>query len=51
MLHLHGRVVKGVGHLGNNEAMVAGGRELDPRSGHCSRMSLVQPGNWYGFLI
>ena len=36
---LHGRVVKGVGHLGNDEAMEAGGREFDPRPGHYSRMS------------
>ena len=28
---LHGRVVKGVGHLGNGEAMEAGGREFDLR--------------------
>ena len=26
---LHGRVVKGVGHLGHDEAMEAGGREFD----------------------
>ena len=31
---LHGRVVKGVGHLGYDEAMEAGGREFDPRPGH-----------------
>ena len=37
---LYGRVVKGVGHLGHDEAMEGGGREFDPR-----------PGNWYGFLI
>ena len=36
---LHGRVVKGVGHLGHNEAMEVGGREFDPRPGHYSRMS------------
>ena len=36
---LHGRVVKGVGHLGNDEAMEAGGREVDPRLGHYSRVS------------
>ena len=30
------RVVKGVGHLGHDEA---GGREFDPRPGHYSRMS------------
>ena len=36
---LHGRVVKGVGHLGHDEAMEAGGREFDPRPGHYSRMS------------
>ena len=28
LIRLHGRVVKGVGHLGNDEAMEAGGREL-----------------------
>ena len=27
-LSLHGRVVKGVGHLGHDEAMEAGGREF-----------------------
>ena len=31
---------KGVGHLGHDEAMEAGGREFDPRPAHCSRMSL-----------
>ena len=36
---LHGRVVKGVGHLGDDEAMEAGGGEFDPRPGHYSRMS------------
>ena len=36
---LHGGVVKGVGHLGHDEAMEAGGREVDPRPGHYSRMS------------
>ena len=36
---LHGRVVKGVGHLGHDEVMEAGGREFDPRPGHYSRMS------------
>ena len=35
---LHGRVVKGVGHLGHDEAMEAGGREFDLRTGHYSRM-------------
>ena len=35
----HGNVIvfmipKGVGHLGHDEAMEAGGREFDPRSGH-----------------
>ena len=35
----HGRVVKGVGHLGHDEVMGAGGREFDPRPGHYSRMS------------
>ena len=37
--NLHGRVVKGVGHPGNDEAKEAGGREFDPRPGHHSRMS------------
>ena len=36
---LHGRVVKGVGHLGHGEAMEAGGREFNPRPGQCSRTS------------
>ena len=36
---LHGRVVKGVGHIGHEEAMEAGGCEFDPRPGHYSRMS------------
>ena len=36
---LHGRVVKGVGHLGHVEVMEAGGCEFDPRPGHYSRMS------------
>ena len=36
---LHGRVVMGVGHHGHDEAMEMGGRELDPRPGHYSRMS------------
>ena len=36
---IHGRVVKGVGHLGHDEAMEAGGREFDPQPGHYSRMS------------
>ena len=30
---------KGVGHIGHDEAMEAGGREFDPRPGHYSRMS------------
>ena len=30
---------RGVGHLGHDEAMEAGGREFDPRPGHYSRMS------------
>ena len=30
---LHGRVVKGVGHLGHDEVMEAGCREFDPRPG------------------
>ena len=33
------RVVKGVGHIGHDEAMEAGGREFDPRPGHYNRMS------------
>ena len=36
---LHGRVVKGAGDLCHDEAMEAGGREFDPRPGHCSMMS------------
>ena len=32
---------KGVGHLGNDEAMEAGCREFDPRPGHYSRMSVL----------
>ena len=50
---LHGRVVKGVGHLGHDEAMEAGGREFDPRPGHLTMLDkfLVQPGIWYGFLV
>ena len=39
IVRLHGRVVKGVGHLGQDEVMEAGGREFDPRPGHYSRMS------------
>ena len=35
----NGRVVKGVGHLGHDEAVEAGGRESDPRPVHYSRMS------------
>ena len=35
---LHGRVAKGEGHLGHDEAVEAGGREFDPRPGHYSRM-------------
>ena len=35
----NGRVVKGVGDLGHDEVMEAGGREFDPRPGHYSRMS------------
>ena len=35
----HGRVGKGVGHLGHDEAMEAGGRELYPRPGPYSTMS------------
>ena len=38
-IQLHGRVVKGAGHLGHEEAMEAGGRKFDPRPGHYSRMS------------
>ena len=42
---LHGRVVKGGGHLDQ-------GREFDPRPGQYSRMSFSSdPGDWYGFLI
>ena len=33
------RVGKGVGHLGHDEAMEAGGREFDLQPGHYSRMS------------
>ena len=33
------RVVKGMGHLDDDEAMEAGGREFDPRPGHYSGMS------------
>ena len=29
-------MVKGVGHLGHDEAMEAGGREFEPRPGHYS---------------
>ena len=36
---VYGRVVKGVGHLGHDEVMEAGGCEFDPRPGHYSRMS------------
>ena len=36
---LLGRVVKGAGHHGHDEAMEAGGREFDPRPGHYSRTS------------
>ena len=32
---------KGVGHLGHDEAMEAGGREFNPRPGHYSRMSFI----------
>ena len=39
LYRLHGRVVKGMGHLGHEEAMETGGREFDPRPGHYSRMS------------
>ena len=38
MRYSPGRVVMGVGHLGHDEAMEAGGREFDPRPGHYSRM-------------
>ena len=37
--HLHGRVVKGVIHLGHDEAIEAGGREFDTRPEHYSRKS------------
>ena len=29
----------GVGHLGHDQAIEAGGREFDPRPGHYSRMN------------
>ena len=38
LLKSFSRVVKGVGHLGHDEAMEAGGREFDPRPQHYSRM-------------
>ena len=34
LIGLHGRVVKGVGRLGHDEATKAGGHEFDPRPGH-----------------
>ena len=34
-------MVKGVGHLGHDEAMEVGGREFDPRPWHYSRMSFL----------
>ena len=36
---LHGRVVKGVGHLGHVEATEVGCCEFEPQPGHYSRMS------------
>ena len=39
LYRLRGRVVKGVGHLGHEEAMETGGPEFNPRPGHYSRMS------------
>ena len=36
----HKEAFKGVGHLGHDEVMEAGGREFDPRPGHNSRMSV-----------
>ena len=36
---LHGQVGNGMGHLGHDEAMEAGGREFEPRPGHYSRAS------------
>ena len=39
LISLHSRVVKGMGHLGHDEATEAGGREVDPRPRHYSRMS------------
>ena len=39
-------MVKGVGHLGHDEAMEAGGREFEPRPAHYSRMSLFQAGSY-----
>ena len=38
-LRLRGRVVKGVGHFGHEEAVEAGGREFDPRPGLYRRRS------------
>ena len=39
LCRLHGRVVKGVGHLGHVEVMEAGGREFDPRPGRYTTTS------------
>ena len=46
MCRLHGQVVKGVEHIGHDEAMEAGGREFVLRPVHYSRFEfLIQPGN------
>ena len=41
LVRLHGRVVKGMGQRGHDEATEAGSREFDPRPGRMSfsRMS------------
>ena len=40
-------MVKGVGHLGHDEAMEAGGREFDPRPGHYSAcISMYSMAEW-----
>ena len=63
LYRLHGRVVKGVGHL--DEAMGPGCRDFSLHGWTLAMMKLwrrevvgsipdeflVQPGNWYGFLI
>ena len=38
-ISLHGRGGEGVGHLGDDEALEAGGREFDPRPGRYSRIN------------